>query len=182
MRQTMFEKLEKMVLILDKLAKNFGYEPEQIVIKVFEGLRDLTTQEMLFNNKDAEIRTANLGMSEAEVLSETAKWVSPVINNVPVHSTGGAVDIRLWDAKNHQFLDMSPFGVIWGKNTQAPTYSDTLTPVEQNNRLFMLLAATEAGLINYPFEYWHYSSGDRYASFWLEKDSSLRKAIYGSIS
>lgn len=180
-RKTVFENLENMLKELDRLAPLFGYEPEQITIKVFEGLRDIATQEMLFNNKAQEIRTANPHMSDDEIFSETCKWVSPVINNVPVHSTGAAIDIRLWNNKTQEFLDLGKFGVIWGKNSHAPTFSSELSLEQKNNRLFMIFAATQAGLVNYCYEFWHYSTGDRYASFWKESDVSKREAIYSSI-
>lgn len=180
-RKTVFENLERMLQELDRLAPLFGYEPRQIDIKVFEGLRDISTQEMLFNNKSQEIKANNPHMSDVDVFTETCKWVSPVINNVPVHSTGAAIDIRLWDNKTHDFVDLGKFGVVWGKNTSAPTFSSELNMGQKNNRLLMIFAATQAGLINYCYEFWHYSSGDRYASYWQEVDVNKRKAIYNSI-
>lgn len=100
-------------------------------------------------------------------------------NNIPVHSTGAAIDIRLWDTKNEQFVDMGSFGVIWGVNASAPTFSEDLTDEQKSNRLFALIAATQAGLVNYSYEYWHFSYGDRYASFWKKK--SYKKAMYGPV-
>lgn len=179
-RKTVFRNLERMLQELDRLAPLFGYEPEQIDIKVFEGLRDISTQEKLFNNKYQEIKINNTLMSDAEIFAETCKWVSPVINNVPVHSTGAAIDIRLWDNKKDEFLDLGKFGVIWGKNNHAPTFSSDLSAEQKNNRLLMICAATQAGLINYCYEFWHYSSGDRYASYWTQPEQE-RIAIYGSI-
>lgn len=181
-RQTILSKLQTMISELDRISPEFGYEPGQISIKVFEGLRDIPTQEMLFNNKFKEIRDANQALTEDEAYAETCKWVSPVRNNVPVHSTGAAVDIRLWDEKNKQFLDVGLFGVIWGKNTAAPTYSEEITNEQKNNRLLALIAAAKAGLTNYVYEHWHFSSGDRYDSFWREQDVEKRSAQYGSIN
>ncbi len=114
MRSSVFFKLQGMVDQLDNLAVDFGYERSQIAILVFEGLRDLDTQKMLFEKKLEEIFVLNPDMSLEMAEKETAKWVSPVKNNTPVHSTGAAVDIRLWDSKNNRFLDLGPFGVIWG--------------------------------------------------------------------
>lgn len=179
-RKTVFDKLEQMLLELDRLAPLFGYEAGQIDIKVFEGLRDIATQEMLFNNKVQEIKAANAQLTHEEAFAEACKWVSPVVNNVPVHSTGAAIDIRLWDTKKGEFLDLGKFGVIWGKNTHAPTFSSEISVVQKNNRLLMICAATQAGLINYCYEFWHYSSGDRYASYWTQSEQE-RIAIYGSI-
>lgn len=180
MRKTVFEKLLVMVERLDALAPHFAYEVGTIDIKVFEALRDLPTQETLFENKKQEIMLAQPTLSEEQAFAETCKWVSPVRNNIPVHSTGAAVDIRLWDTKNQKFLDMGMFGVIWGKNTTAPTFSAELTLEQKNNRLFMLTAAAQAGLVNYSYEWWHYSCGDRYASYWLDEAETC-KACYGPV-
>jgi len=181
-RATVYTHLNTVIEKLDMLAPAFGYEPGQITIKVFEGLRSLQTQAMLFDNKAQEIRQANPSMTEDEIFNETAKWVAPIRNNVPVHSTGGAIDMRLWDTHVNQFLDMGPFGAIWGKNTTAPTFSEDLTDLQKNNRLLLLIAVAQAGLVNYAYEFWHFSSGDRYASFWLEDDAAQRKALYDAVN
>lgn len=180
-RKTVYAKLLMMVDNLDALAAEFGYKPGQISMMVFEGLRSITTQATLFNNKTQEIRQANPTMSDDEVFKETSKWVSPVVNNVPFHTTGGAIDIRLWDNERNQFIDLGPFGAIWGKNPSAPTFSADATDEQKNNRLYLLIAAAEAGLVNYVYEYWHFSSGDRYASYWLDEQTD-RQAIYGGIN
>jgi D-alanyl-D-alanine dipeptidase len=179
-RKTVWNNLLYLRFYLDILARDFGYEPRQISIHVFEGLRSLKTQTSLFENKRCEIRNANPLMTHEEVFSETCKWVSPVVNNIPVHSTGAAIDIRLWDNYRKQFIDMGPFGVIWGKNTTAPTFSDDLTDEQKINRLYLLIAAAKVGLVNYLYEFWHYSCGDRYASYWLDPQDK-RKAIYGAV-
>jgi D-alanyl-D-alanine dipeptidase len=180
-RETVYLKLQKMLEAIDRLAPEYGYSPGTIEIKVFEGVRSLETQQRLFDEKVAEIRVTNPGMTESEIFAEASKWVSPTKDNVPVHSTGGAVDVRLWNSETNDFLDMGKFGVIWGQNVTAPTYSEGLTEEQMNNRLLLLEAAASAGLVNYPYEWWHLSSGDRYASYWLEKNQSQRRAVYGGI-
>lgn len=185
-RGALYQKLEKVLSSLDDLSLHFGFTPGQLSLKVFEGLRDLKTQEMLFNEKKQELHELNPFLSAEELLQETSKWVAPIKDNVPVHSTGGAVDIRLFDEINHKFIEMGPFGVVsgwWkGGNKTAPTFSEDLTQRQKVNRLFLLIATAQAGLINYPYEWWHFSHGDRYASFWLESNPLARRALYDSIS
>jgi zinc D-Ala-D-Ala dipeptidase len=182
MRLSVYKKLKALIPMLDKNAAHFGYKKGQISIRVFEGLRDLKTQEMLFKNKEKEISAQNPTLSPEEIFKETCKWVSPVKDNIPVHSTGAAVDIRLYDNLKKDFVDMGKFGVIWGENKSAPTFSENITPAQIKNRLFLLISALKVGLINYPYEYWHLSSGDKYAAYWLESNPQKRKARYGGIS
>ncbi len=152
-----------------------------IHILVFEGLRDLGTQKMLFEKKLEEILLLNPDMSFETAEKETAKWVSPVKNNIPVHSTGAAVDIRLWDSKNNCFLDLGPFGVIWGDSQLASTFSEGITDIQKNNRLYCLIAAERAGLTNYVYEWWHFSFGDRYDVYWKDQNDQAKVALYGSV-
>lgn len=180
LRASVYLKLVKMVSFLDELAPLFGYEAGQVSIRVFEGLRDLETQERLFSAKQEEIQKEHPDWTFEMAEAETCKWVSPVKNNVPVHSTGAAVDIRLWDEKECRFVDMGPFGVIWGANPNAPTFSEEITDEQKKNRLFCLMAAERSGLVNYTYEFWHFSAGDRYAAYWLEKSPENRRADFGS--
>ena len=178
MRSRVYDCLEKMVGALDRLASDFGYEAGQVEIRIFEGLRDLKTQKMLFDRKFEEVRAAQAHLSLEEARKETCKWVAPVENNVPVHSTGAAVDLRLWDRKTKSYLDLGILGVIWGANPNAVTFSEGISKIQKANRLYCLLAAAEAGLVNYSYEFWHYSYGDRYAA-WAK---NFPQADYHSIS
>lgn len=180
-RASVFLKLQGMIWQLDNLAGYFGYEPGQVDILVFEGLRDLGTQKMIFEKKLEEILLLNPDMSFEMAEKETAKWISPVKNNIPVHSTGAAVDIRLWDNKNNCFLDLGSFGVLWGDSQLAPTFSEGITDAQKNNRLYCLIAAERAGLTNYVYEWWHFSLGDRYDVYWKDQDIQERIALYGSV-
>ncbi|MBJ7449842.1 MAG: D-alanyl-D-alanine carboxypeptidase family protein, partial [Parachlamydiales bacterium] len=162
-------------------ANDFGYEHGQVDILVFEGMRDLGTQKMLFEKKLDEILLLNPDLSFEMAEEETAKWISPVKNNTPVHSTGAAVDIRLWDNKNSCFLNLGPFGVIWGDSQLASTFSENITDSQKNNRLYCLIAAEKAGLTNYVYEWWHFSFGDRYDVYWKNQNGQENIALYDSV-
>lgn len=182
MRLNVWKRLQQVPTYLDQFAKTFGYAPDTINIMLFEGLRDLKTQAMLFNNKVKEIRLNNPKLSLEEAETEASKWVSPVKNNVPAHATGAAIDIRLWNSKTETFVDLGTFGVIWEPNQSASTFSDKISDTQKRNRLYLLLACAAAGLVNYPYEYWHFSYGDRYATYWQEHESEKQCALYGAVS
>jgi len=178
-RQGVFDALGRMIDELDKLAPQFGYTAGELEIRLFEGLRDLETQKQLFDDLMEEIKTKNPHLTEQEVYQETARWVSPYKDNVPAHSTGGAIDIHLFSNKKKAFCPMGRFNQ---SGSLAPTFSTDvkLSQEEQCNRLLMLTAATRAGLTNYVYEFWHYSLGDRYAAYWRIANPETRNAQYGS--
>lgn len=181
-RQGVWLRLEKTLAYLDELAPAFGFKPGQVEIKVFEGLRDLATQAKLFAEIVTEIKNNNSLLNDEAVEFEAAKFVSPVKNNIPVHSTGAAVDIRLWNTYTNEFVDMGLFGIIWVQNNAFPLFTENIPTEQKMNRLYFLLAATKAGLIGYIYEHWHFSCGDRYAAYWTENDESRRCAVYGAIN
>lgn len=174
MRKSVFEALLKMVAVLDIVAPLFDYEQGDLEIKLFEGLRDIGTQKILFEQVRTKIRAENPSWTDEQIYAETCTYVSPYINNIPVHATGAAIDIHLKSRKTGAFLTMGRFNC--GGN-DAPTFSNnqSLTKEMMNNRLLLLIAATEAGLTNYHYEFWHFSHGDRYAA-WCNK---APHAIYG---
>lgn len=179
-RVTVYHKLTHMINYLDELAPLFGYQRGEISIKIFEGYRDLECQAFIFNYKLQKIMQDHPHLTYEEAEIETAKWVSPVKNNIPVHSTGASVDIRLWNETTSEFVDLGPFGV-WEENKSAPIFSEDLTDTQKLNRLYLLMAATKAGLVNYTYEYWHFSYGDRYATYWQQADLNSAIACYGAV-
>lgn len=181
-RKEVFDALVRTTQELDQIvseAPEFGYEPGELQVYVFEGLRDLATQKEMFDSKMQHLQKKNPTWTEEEAYQATSKWVSPYKNNVPVHSTGAAVDIHLWSDKKKAFCRMGRFNT---SGSIAPTFSTDpkLSEQERRNRLLMLIAATRAGLTNYTNEHWHFSLGDRYAAYWRVADPRARVARYGS--
>lgn len=179
-RKSVYEALERMIDELDVLAPEFGYKKGCLQIKLFEGLRDLAMQKQLFDEKMASILKEHPGISQQDAYNETCKWLSPYINNVPVHSTGAAVDIHLWNDETKSFCYMGRFNT---SGVTAPMFSEDgkVSDEQKKNRLLFLIAATRAGLTNYPNEFWHYSLGDRYAAYWRESNVEFRCSVYGAI-
>lgn len=174
MRRSVFNALERMVHELDTLAPHFGYAQGELEIKLFEGLRDLATQKAIFDARFIQMQQENPKLSHDELYALTCTWVSPYINNIPVHSTGAAIDIHLYSTKRQGYCDMGPFNV---PGTQTPTFSENLTLAQKRNRLLLLIAATQAGLTNYVYEFWHFSYSDRYAAYWRQQDCALYSAV-----
>lgn len=167
---------KRLLLLLD-------YLPENVGIAVFEGFRPLWKQKEYFIKKFKELSEAskckNSGDDFLEAMYvETCKLVSPFIDNVPVHCTGAAIDIMLFrydEGTPVKLLNLGKFGVIFGPNDQAKTLADNISPEQLSNRKMLLDAAAKAGLINYGYEWWHYSYGDRAWAYVENREN----AIYG---
>jgi len=181
-RAGVYQALSRMIKELDRLAPSFGYQAGDLHIMLFEGTRDLATQKELFDTKCSHIMRENPQLSYEQAYEETCCWVSPYINNTPVHSTGAAVDIALYDAYTKQFCSMGRFNT---SGLGAPLFSEDphLTAEQKKHRMLFLIAATRAGLVNYSYEYWHYSYNDRYSLYW-NSDSAQENlhSPYGGIS
>lgn len=147
--------------------------PPEIGIAYFEGFRPLTQQEIYFTKKMREELPNFDGNSEA-AYEETSKSVAPFIDNVPPHTTGAAIDMTLF--KDDQLIDMGKFDTIFGPNDQQETFSPNISGTQKENRMLLLKSASEAGLVNYAYEWWHYSYGDQAYGYVKSKD-----AIYGAV-
>lgn len=160
--QNTYEGFSKIRLgVYTKLFKMLEYLPKNIGIAYFEGLRPLWKQKEYFDKKFKEILAEVKDKKLA--YKETTKHVSPFIDNIPTHGTGAAIDITLFEMKDDKdvLIDMGMFDTIHGYNPEQETFSENTTEQQRNNRLILLNAATKSGLVNYGFEWWHYSYGDK---------------------
>ena len=142
----------------DALLKMLSHLPENIGIAIYEGLRPLTTQRKYFQKKLKEIRKSE--PDETKARAKTSALVSPP-DITPVHCTGAAIDLTLFSMREHFLLDLGKFGVIFGPNDHASTFSDEVSTIQKVNRVLLLRAALLSNLVNYGREWWHYSLKDR---------------------
>lgn len=179
---TDYTKMRKSVY--ERLVAAQNRLPKGLRLRVYEALRSLDLQQMLFDNYHAKIKTANPGLTTAEIFKETTRLVSPVINadgskNIPPHSTGAAVDVYLIDEQG-TVLDMGIRTEDWAQDLDGSisvTDSTKISPAAQQYRKIMSEVLTQAGFVNYPTEYWHWSYGDRYWAYFKQQ----AYAIYDSV-
>lgn len=158
-----------------RLLKMLQFLPSNIGIAYFGGLRPIYKQKEYFDKKFIEIFNE---LNDKELAyKETSKHVSPFIDNIPAHCTGAAIDITLFSIsdQHEQLMDMGKIGTLDGANNQQETFSRNISLKQRNNRLLLLSAATRSGLVNYGFEWWHYSYGDKAWAYVKGKNA----AIYG---
>lgn len=163
--------------LYQKLVDMLKVLPDDIGIAYYEGFRSLDKQKEYFDNKLKETLVTIKDKDMA--YQETAKSISPFIDNIPPHCTGAAIDITLFRLEHgkDKLIDMGKFDVIFGVNNQQETFSENANELQRANRLILLDAATKVGLVNYGYEWWHYSYGDKVWAYVKGEPN----AIYGLV-
>jgi D-alanyl-D-alanine dipeptidase len=88
------------------------------------------------------------------------RFTAPVGTAVPPpHSTGGAMDIVLYDMEGNALDVRSPYE--WRDPDGFAFAAPKLTEEARRNRDTLAEAMTAEGITNYPSEYWHWSYGDQ---------------------
>ncbi|PCI19579.1 dipeptidase [Candidatus Wolfebacteria bacterium] len=123
-----------------------------------EGYRSLKRQTVLWEKTLLRIREKSPNLSEDEIRRRARMLIAEPTKLGPPHSTGGAVDVMLAYSDGTEVEMGGEIGKSGGKTWTA---SDGLTEEEEKNRKILLDVMEQAGFINYPGEWWHYSYGDR---------------------
>jgi zinc D-Ala-D-Ala dipeptidase len=148
--------------------------PEGVRLLIVECHRPLELQDEYWETQLETLRERHPDWPEDKLAEENAKFVAPP-EIVPPHSTGGAVDLVLVDARGKE-LDMG--SALNEKGPLMRTDAGGLPKEAKRNRILLLEALESAGFVNYPHEWWHFSYGDRYWAY--ARDESA--AIYGAVT
>lgn len=174
LRKTVYEKL---CLAQKQLPSNWRF-------RIYEGLRSLNVQNILFNEQYNNLKLKHPNKSEEELFEEASLLISPThffngVPNVPPHSTGGAVDLEVTD-QNGNLIDFGMAIKDWYKVDPTICKTDALNISDEaiQNRKILLEVLYKQGFVNYPNEWWHFSYGDRLWAFLTDQ----KESIYGGIS
>lgn len=160
--------------VAEKLFKAQRNLRDGIVFKIIECYRPISVQKIIFDEYLNDLKTKNPDWSDKELKGKAAEFVAPPEINPP-HSTGGVIDLTLMD-KNGKELDMgTTLNDPYSKNCY--TQSSGISEQAKKNRELLINALEKEGFVNYPYEWWHWSYGDRYWAFIKKKPF----AIYGSV-
>ncbi len=136
--------------------------PEGLILVVEEGYRSLAQQQRLYEGYCRQLQESNPSLSAVEIHQEAMKYVAPPDDGAP-HSTGGAVDVALSNSDG----GLLPMGSTSCDTPEEVgdrgfTESKGIGQEEHANRMILIDAMSLAGFENYPYEWWHWSFGDRY--------------------
>ncbi|MFB6722984.1 M15 family metallopeptidase [Kribbella sp. NPDC056345] len=146
--------------VAERLVRAQAALPTGVQLLVVEGHRPVALQQHYFDDHRAELAQAHPDWTPDVVFTEASKHVSPPA--VAPHPCGAAVDLTL--TKDGIELDMgSPINATPEASAGACfTAADNITAEAREWRSVLGSALTEAGLVNYEPEWWHWSYGDRY--------------------
>lgn len=160
--------------VVEMLADAQRRLPEGIRLELLEGYRPLRIQRRLFAAAYRHLRSRHPRWTPAQLREAANVLVADPEIAPPPHSTGGAVDVMLVDATGRRLEMTAPLPC---SDYSAPTACPGLGAEARAHRALLVRALSEAGLTNYPGEWWHWSFGE---PGWAVRTGAPH-AIYGPV-
>ena len=135
--------------------------------------RSPTMQQISYDNVLERLKKECPNWNDEQYEVEMSNRVSKV--EFASHCTGGAVDLTIVDNNGAQLA----MGTSLDEFTDTTyTFSNLVSANAKANRAILVDVMVEAGFVNFPAEWWHWSYGDReWACYQANKT-----AIYGPIN
>ncbi|WP_055713809.1 M15 family metallopeptidase [Streptomyces torulosus] len=147
--------------VLERLVRAQTLLPDGLRLLFVEGYRPPDLQRRYFDEYTAEMRALHPDWDAARLRTAASRYVSPP--ELAPHSAGAAVDLTLVDADGRELDCGTPVNASPEDSAGACYTGAGNIPAEARaHRETLGAALTEAGLVNYPTEWWHWSYGDRY--------------------
>jgi D-alanyl-D-alanine dipeptidase len=96
-----------------------------------------------------------------------SRWIANPYTHGSGHQTGAAVDLTLVeiDESGSEVRELDMGTKMQEFNARTLTQNPLVTADQRENRELLLKAMEDAGFVNYPEEWWHFSYGER---LWAE--------------
>jgi D-alanyl-D-alanine dipeptidase len=150
--------------------------PRTVRLHVVEGHRSPRDQQRIIDRYSAEVCAARPGCGPAELDRLVSRFVAPLA--VAPHVAGAAVDLTLTDPSGVP-LDLGTPIDATPEQSGGRCYfaAPDISRAARARRNQLAAALSEAGLVNYPTEWWHWSHGDRYWALLTGAEA----ALYGPV-
>ena len=161
-------------------------------LALFDAWRPISVQKFMFNytiqetckSKGIDINDFSANGDINDVIEEVGRfWANPSSNPLtpPPHSTGAAIDLTLADMTGNP-LDLGGEIDFIGAESSPDFYKEdnlgipcSKHQVFHNRRSLLFSVMDQAGFVQHPNEWWHFSYGDQLWS-WLSNEGN---PIYG---
>ncbi|MDD2807279.1 MAG: M15 family metallopeptidase [Patescibacteria group bacterium] len=147
-------------------------------IKIWDGWRDYKTQKILYDTLHDKLKKLNPTWNDEQLKDRTLTFVSDPYNpkKIPLHLTGGAVDLTLVDQDGQELNMGGEFDHF--SDEDAALYYENHPELDQKiraNRKLLREAMVTGGFRFDQYEWWHFDYGNQ---IWaLERQKPF--AIYG---
>lgn len=148
------------------------YEPNYAFC-ITDAYRPLQLQRQHFEHIRSQLKAK--GVPATELYHQTVGLIADP-DLLPPHSTGGTVDITIYDRKTNEPINMG--SVI--DSIEVPlihTWYSNITAEQRHNRMVLCTVLTAVGFKSTPLEWWHYSYGDLEWALY----NGLTATIYDSV-
>lgn len=148
-------------LVLAKLKKvdRKLWRQHRLRLKIYEMYRPLAKQRKEFEEITKMLKEQFPKLNKKQLWAKTTQFIADP-NLCPPHSTGGAVDLTLYDPHLKKELEMgTPINSI---DEKAAIFHPKITGQARKNRELLMLAMMEEGFAPMCTEWWHYSYGEAY--------------------
>ena len=127
-------------------------------LMVFETYRSFAKQEKLWANTNKLMKERYPELDDTAFMQMCENFTANPYDGIGSgHMAACAIDLTLCDADGAEF-DMGT--AMHEKNEKTKTAAKGLTPAQEKMRGILKKAMEDAGFINYPAEWWHFSYGD----------------------
>jgi D-alanyl-D-alanine dipeptidase len=149
--------------------------PSGMDLRVIEGHRSMANQRAIIDEYSRELRELHPDADEPELTRLYSRYVAPLA--VAPHVAGAAVDLTLVDDAGEELWMGTAVDATPEQSAGACFFDAEVDPTARHNRTVLAGVLGNAGLVNYPTEWWHWSYGDRYWALLTSADH----AVYGPI-
>jgi D-alanyl-D-alanine dipeptidase len=161
--------------VYEMLKKAQASLPAGYRFMVFETYRAFAKQEKLWANTNKQMKERYPDLPEDKLFQLCENFTANPYDGIGSgHMAGCAIDLTLCDEQGKEF---GMGTAMHEKNEKTKTECEGLTPEERTLRGILKKSMEDAGFINYPAEWWHYSYGDHQWA-WL---TGRKECIYGII-
>lgn len=144
-------------IVKEKLKRAIKNLPKGYGILLREAYRNYEVQMEWFLKIYLKLHQKYPELKQDDIYKESVKYATDPDVYSP-HVTGGAIELALLD-RNRELLDVGQ----WIEESEAKHFNyKGLNKEQKKNRELLKKVMEEQGFVNYPYEWWHYSYGDKY--------------------
>lgn len=161
--------------LVNRLAAAAALLPEGLHLLHVEGYRPPEIQARYFTTYRDELQSAQPDLDAHTLHQLASRYISPP--EIAPHAAGAAIDLTLsTDAGEELEMGTAVNASPEASDRRCYIATPDISSTARTNRELLTAALVEAGLVNYPTEWWHWSYGDRYWAL----QTAHPTAIYGT--